>query len=110
MRACGSLEVLKCLHENGFEWTGQYDDYDDMDNENYAEDVTLPPRTIIHSAMQHSNLPVLQYLLENGHQLDVNDVSLFNDAVSRNNMELFRFLVSCGCKSKVRGAISTNLV
>lgn len=101
MNACEDLEVLKYLRENGFSWDGKIDNYDDIDDEDYDEDIILPSRTIVHQAVQYRNLPVLQYILDSGYKLDVTDVSLCTEAVSRKDMRMFKFLLSLGCKSQV---------
>jgi hypothetical protein len=99
MKACGDLEILKYLHENGFKWHGEDDEYDPIDDGNYDEDVILPSHTILHRAVQYKSMPVLQYILNNGYELDLTDVSLCDEAVSKNDIEMFKYLVGRGCKS-----------
>jgi hypothetical protein len=53
-------------------------------DEDYDVEI-LPSFTIVHRAVRYKNLPVLQYLLETGHELDVNDVSLCDEAVLQND-------------------------
>lgn len=98
--------MLKYLHQNGFEWHGRDNSSIDAD-EDYDVEI-LPSFTIVHSAVRYKKMPVLLYLLENGHELDVNDVSLCDEAVLQNDIEMFMFLVSRGCKYRRQSSIAVS--
>ncbi len=98
LNAAGNLEILKYLHENGFRWDGKLDDYDDVYDNNFDDDVVLPSQTLAFKAVQYQNLQCLKYILECGYELDTSDISLCNVAVSNNDVEMLKYLLDLGCK------------